>query len=272
MAKFKVDYHIDEMQLQRAVDKSVKENQNVFSDELASVLRRGASLVIYGNFMGQGRYDPRPVGDFTSRRARYYRGWVEQNYGSQRAYLAGAKKREREKTLSRSFDHLRNVSLIDAVSKHASNNPALRSIVTEAQRAKLSDTDPLKSKPGEGFDNLRGYLSSGVGKKLTRKAEAKAERETTRIPVQPKVGTMKYGVQTGKLARAWRDLNVTNQNPRKLNMKLNPTMGNTVGTPDALRLTEYLSKNKGWRGLMDHNQLVQALKDQGVIIINERNH
>ena len=80
---------------------------------------------------------------------------------------------------------------------------------------------------------------------------------------------MKYGVQTGKLARAWRDLTVSSSNPRKLEMKLNPTMGSTAGTPDALKLTEYLSKNKGWRGLMDHDQLVAALKDQGVIVVND---
>lgn len=268
MAKFKVDYHIDEAAFETAINKTVEENQHVFADELSAVLRRGASLVIYGNFMGQGRYNPRPIGEFTSRRARYYRGWVEQNYVSQRAYLAGAKKRKREQDLSRSFDHLRNTALIDAVTKHTQGNPALKGILSEAKRAKLTSSDPLSSKPGKGFNNLRGYLSSDVGKKLTRKAEAKAERESTRIPVQPKVGTMKYGVQTGKLARAWRDLTVSSNDPRRLKMNLNPTMGNTVGTPDALKLTEYLSKNKGWRGLMDHNQLVDALKDQGVIVVN----
>lgn len=269
MAKFKVDYHINEASFETAVDKTVAENQHVFADELAAVLRRGASLVIYGNFMGQGRYNPRPIGEFTSRRARYYRGWVEQNYGSQRAYLAGAKKIKREQELSRSFNHLRNAALIDAVAKHTESNPALKRILSEAKRAKLTNSDPLSSKPGEGFDNLRGYLSSDVGRKLTRKAEAKAEYESARIPVRPKVGTMKYGVQTGKLARSWRDLTVSSSNPRRLEMRLKPTMGSTAGTPDALKLTEYLSKNKGWRGLMDHDQLVEALKDQGVIVVND---
>lgn len=265
MAKFKVDYHIDEKAFGRSIDIEVENNQSMFSDEVSSAIRRAASLVIYGNFMGQGRYNPRAIGEFTSRRARYYRGWVEQNYGSQRAYLAGAKRRE--KKTGDSFDYLRNVALIDAVSKHASDKPALGRILSEAQKAKLSNTDPLQSKPGEGYDNLRGYLSSGIGKKLTRKAVKQAEK-SERQPVQPKVGTMKYGVQTGKLARAWRDLRVMSSNPRELVMNLNPTMGNSAGTPGALKLTEYLSRNKGWRGLMDHDQLIEALKDQGVIVVN----
>ena len=268
MARYKVSYHIDELAFERQVRDKTRENQQMFDDDLREPLRQAARAVIYGNFMGTGAYNPRAIGEFTSTRARYYRGWVETNYGSQRAYLAGGKRAERVSE-KQSFDHLRNAALLDAVSQRGEKNPSLKAIASEARRAKLSSTDPLRNKEAAGFDNLRGYLSCGVGTILTRKATKQAERQQ-RQPILPKAGKMKYGVQTGKLARAWRDLTVTNSNPRQLNMQLNPTMGNEAGTPNALKLTEYLSRNKGWRGLMDHNQLVDALKDQGVIVVNGR--
>lgn len=269
MAKFKVDYHIDEAAFSASLTRAMKENEHQFSDELASVVQKAASKVIYGNFMGQGKYNPRAIGEFTARRARYYRGWVSQNYGSQRRYLEGAK-RKRNKEQSERFDYLRNVTLLDVVSRHAESNPSLQHVLSETKRAKLSNTDPLSPTAGEGFHNLRNYLSSGQGKKLTRQAKKQADQEAgPREKVVPQAGTMKYGVQTGKLARAWRDLSVVSTDPRQLRVNLRPTMGSTTGTPDALKLTDYLSKNRGWRGLMDHDQLVAALEDQGVIIVND---
>lgn len=252
MAKFHVEYTINEKALQGAIDDHIKRDQNHFQNRLVGPMREAARSVIYGNFMDTGPYNPRPIGKFTGKRARYHRGWVESNYGSQRAYQQRGGKGDDVPQQKHSFDHLRNASLLDAVGSLSARNPSMSRISKEAR---LAQSDPLAFKSGKGFESLRGYLGSAEGKKLTRK---------TGQP-QPK-GEMKYGVQTGTLARAWRDLKITPQ--PGLRFELHPALGSATGSPNARALTRDLARNKGWRGLADHKQLVRALEDRGIIVVN----
>ncbi|WP_353540447.1 hypothetical protein [Deinococcus xinjiangensis] len=225
-----------------AVEQAVSENQSAFADDLIEPLRKAASAVIYGNFMGEGAYSPRPIGKFSSSRSRYYRGWVQTNYGSQRARLAGGKKAQAEAEQPKhSLDHLRNTVLVSTITDLAKTNPAYSKIAQDAVQQKPSDS-------------LKGFLASPLGQRMIQRSQKNS--------VQPR-GEMRYGVQTGKLAKSWRDLRVVAR-PGKLSFELIPTMGSTTGTPDALKLAAYLTGPKS-AGLMDHDQLVLALRDQGIL-------
>lgn len=262
MATLNVEYTIDQQAMQAEIDEVIAREQGIFNGPLREPLRQATRAVIYGNFMGTGRYGPRPIGKFTGRRARYQRGWIEQNYKSQRAYMAGAKKRgtDDQKEKFKNLDHLRSASVLDAVSQLGSKNPAYAKIAGEAKTAQQSGRNPLDAKSGGGFDNLRGFLGSDAGKSLTRQSE----RQNPSVTPAAK---MRYGVQTGKLARAWYDLNVSSSRSTGLTFQLNPALGSTSRTPAAQALTNRMSRNRGWKGLMDHAQLVRALEDQGLIVL-----
>ena len=256
MSRLRVDYTVDERVFSAELERAVARNQGMFADDVRPLLREAAAGVIYGNFTGQGR-GSRPVGSFKDAQSRRYRGWVEAKHGSDRNRMS------QRSQPSADFQRLRNSFLLDAARRVQPHNPALQRIRNEAQSALLMKADPHKARPGEGYDNLRGFLlNHRLGAQLTRTARRKASRRLG--------SNARWGVQTGRLARAWYDLGVSvKPSGTGLHAEFKPSSNHrTPGTPDAERLTAALASQAGprWNGLMDHEQLVQALQQAGVVV------
>lgn len=232
----RITYHVDQEGFARSVQVHVRDHQEMFLHDLDRPFREAARRVIYGNFMGSGSYSPRPIGKFSNTRAQYLRGWVQSEHQSQRQYLAQLGGRQGKQD---GFDSVR-LGFVNEKLRETGKQPVAARVTGQV----------LNQLPGRGFVNLRKDLAKSTPA-LTRQV--------------PRAGKMRYGVQTGKLAKAWYDLGVgVTLSGKGLSIALHPKSVPEKGTPDAARLTQYLSHNAGWRGLMDDPQLKAALRDQGV--------
>ena len=231
----------------------------------SEITRDALAKVIHGNFTGTGPYAPRPVGTFKGQQSRTWRAWVNRTYGSSRARRAGARSQE-----------------------EVSQSDGARALA-ERQRDRFLlqgalDTNPEKygrvreqalaaRKAAQGQDAtaiLRTRLSQGVLGAYARSKKARKMLHKRRGSLQSlSAGKMRFGVQTGRLARAWYDLSV--KSTRKgdgFTLSATPDAGTTTNTPDAETLTGILSRRPGWNGLLSTQQLVTALRDEGVIAVD----
>lgn len=262
---------VDTKQIELSISEEVARRQEMFKDDLAGPIKRAAGKVIKGNITGTGPYNPRPIGSYGSPRARYYRGWVTENYGSSRARRSGEKDTQRMEAHSKLAEALQKKYILEAaarsgyavnsVNKRAHN--MLKLIDKRGERVGREGKEEmyraaLDLSPGAGKDLLSEALSrTRVGKRLASRAGRAARKNAA--------GKMRYGLQSGFLAEAWYDLRGS-PTTSGLNFELLPSDKTTAGTPKALVLTRALQRQAGqWYGLLDTEQLIDALRDEGVI-------
>lgn len=206
--------------------------------------QRALSRVIYGNFTGQGPYNPRPIATHSSPSARRFRTWVTQTHGSSRARRASGQSLK---------DRTRDQFVLSGVREaHPSRYAAAQEKVSASRPPSPSGTQVVRQRLARG-------LSARAKKGRMRRARVAAMS----------AGRMRFGVQTGRLARAWYDLRVrASRSGSGLSLSVRPGRADTPNTPDAERLTGILQRRSHWNGLLDTAQLIDALRDEGVIALD----
>lgn len=274
--KLRVDIRIDVQSFKASVQAQTAENPQQFDEALRAPLKLAAREAIKGNFLGQGKYSPRPIAKFTSRQSGQYRGWVEGKHGSDRARMQQQVDQEKTQEVHAQKQYLRNRIILQGVQKAGQASPAFHQMAQQA--ATISANAKGAHNPRQQFQaaflqkqqqsspQLQGFLrNSQKGQDMVKDANQKVRK------IQ--AGKMRFGVQTGLLQKAWYDPGVqTSTQKGSLSYSLSPSSKHdTPHSPTADRLTRDLERPKGghgsWRGLLDRAQLVEALRDQGVIIL-----